>query len=142
MHVERTFTVSRSVDDVFAFLSDFENTEQWDPGTVETTRTSGDGGIGTTYRNRSRFMGREVELEYETIGFDPPTFFACRGRNASATATDTMTFTRDGERTQIHYRADFAFRGLVRLVAPLVVPRKLDALADETVEQIRRTLES
>ncbi|MCW2830509.1 MAG: polyketide cyclase [Aeromicrobium sp.] len=142
MHVERTFTVSRSIEDVFDYLSDFENTNEWDPGTLETTRTGGDGGLGTTYANRSEFMGRTTELTYETIGFDRPTFFSARGTNKTASAMDSMTFTRDGDRTQIHYRADFAFRGVVRLVAPIVVKPKLDDLADETVEQIRRVLES
>jgi carbon monoxide dehydrogenase subunit G len=142
MHVERTFTVSRSIEDVFDYLSDFENTGEWDPGTVETRRTSGDGGIGTTYDNRSTFAGREVELTYETIGFDRPTFFSARGRNKSSTATDSLTFTRDGDRTQIHYRADFQFHGVVRYVAPLVVKPKLDALADETVQRLRDVLES
>ena len=86
-------------------------------------------------------MGREVELAYETIGHDHPTFFACRGKNRTATATDSMTFTPDGDRTQIHYRADFEFHGIIKFVAPLVVKGKLDNLADETVDQIRAALE-
>jgi carbon monoxide dehydrogenase subunit G len=142
MHVERTFTVSRPIEDVFDYLSDFENTNEWDPGTTSTRRTAGDGGLGTTYDNRSTFAGREVELSYETIGFDRPTFFSARGRNKSSTATDSLTFTRDGDRTQIHYRADFQFHGVVRYVAPLVVKPKLDALADETVQRLRDVLES
>lgn len=141
MHVERTFTVDRPIDEVFDYLSDFENTTEWDPGTLDTRRVSGDGGLGTTYTNRSQFMGREVELDYTTIGFDRPTFFSCQGTNATATATDTMTFTRDGERTQIHYRADFSFRGVVKLIAPLVVKPRLSALADETVEDIAKALQ-
>ena len=142
MHVERTFTVSRSTEDVFDYLSDFENTNEWDPGTIETRRTSGDGGLGTIYANTSTFAGRRTELTYETVGFDRPTFFSARGTNKTATATDSLTFTRDGERTQIHYRADFQFHGLVKLVAPLVVKPRLTSLADETVEQLRRALES
>jgi carbon monoxide dehydrogenase subunit G len=127
---------------VFAFLSDFENTEQWDPGTIETRRLSGDGGLGTTYRNRSSFMKREVELEYETIGYDPPTAFVCRGRNGRTTATDHLTFTRDGERTQVHYRAVFDFPFPVNLLAPVLARKPLETLADETVEQITKTLSS
>ena len=142
MHVERTFTVSRSTEDVFDYLSDFENTNEWDPGTIDTRRTGGDGGLGTTYANTSRFAGREVELTYETIGHDRPTFFSARGTNKTATATDSLTFTRDGERTLIHYRADFQFHGVVKLAAPLVVRPRLKSLADETVEQLRRSLES
>lgn len=141
MHVERTFRVSRSVEDVFDYVSDFENTQEWDPGTIRTRRTAGDGGLGTTYANRSRFMGRETELTYETIGYDRPTFFAARGRNKTATATDTLTFTRDGDRTEVHYRADFQFHGLVKYVAPVIVRGKLDSLADRTVEQLRTALE-
>ena len=142
MHVERTFTVSRSIEDVFDYLSNFENTNEWDPGTISTVRTEGDGGLGTIYANRSEFAGRTVDLTYETIGFDRPTFFSARGTNKQSTATDSMTFTRDGDRTQIHYRADFQFHGIVKLFAPFVVKRKLDPLADETVEDIRKVLES
>lgn len=141
MHVERTFTVSRSIEDVFDYLSDFANTNEWDPGTIETTRVTGDGGLGTTYANRSEFMGRQTDLTYETITYDRPTKFSCRGTNKTATATDTMTFTRDGDRTQIHYRADFEFKGVVKLVAPIIVKPKLSSLADETVEQIKAALE-
>lgn len=142
MHVERTFIVNRPIDEVFDYLSDFENTERWDPGTLETKRTGGDGGLGTTYWNRSEFAGRVVELDYETIGFERPTFFSCQGKNKSSTATDSMTFTREGDRTQIHYRADFTFHGVIKLIAPLVVKPKLPALADETIADIRQALEA
>ena len=141
MHVARTFTVSRPITEVFDYLSDFETTNEWDPGTVETRRTSGDGGLGTIYSNRSRFMGREVELTYETIRFQRPESFSARGKNKTATATDSMRFSEVAEGTQIDYRADFEFTGIVRFIAPLVVGPRLEALADETVAQITATLE-
>lgn len=143
MHVERTFTVPRPVDEVFAYLGDFTHTEAWDPGTVSTTRTSGDGGLGTTYANTSQFMGRTVDLTYETITFQAPTRVQFRGRNKQSTATDSMAFTPtpDGG-TSIHYRADFTFHGLLKHVAPIIVKRKIDDLADETVDRIVRTLTS
>lgn len=144
MHVERTFTVDRPVDQVFAYLGDFTHTEAWDPGTVSTTRTSGDGGLGTTYANTSQFMGRTVDLVYETITYQPtgsPARVQFRGRNKLSTATDSMSFTPtpDGA-TSIHYRADFTFHGWMKHVAPIIVKRRIDALADETVEQITRTI--
>ena len=143
MHVERTFTVSTPIETVFDYLADFSHTEEWDPGTVTTTRTSGDGGVGTTYANTSEFMGRKTDLTYETLEHERPTRLRFRGKNKSATATDTLTFAPagDGASTEIHYRADFEFGFLISLVAPLVVKPKLDKLADETVEQLSRTLE-
>jgi carbon monoxide dehydrogenase subunit G len=140
MHVERTLTVPRPVEAVFDYLTDFTHTNAWDPGTVETTRTSGDGGVGTTYANTSEFMGRRTSLVYEAITVERPTKLRFRGHNQAATATDTMTFTPDGTGTRIHYRADFDFGTLVNLVAPLVLRRKLERVADETMEQLEKTL--
>ena len=141
MHVERTFSVPRPITEVFAFFSDFTTTNEWDPGTRSTVRVSGDGGLGTTYTNVSEFMGRTVELTYETVTYVEPTRVQFRGRNGGTTATDSMTLTAlpDGG-TSVHYRADFEFPFLIRLVAPFVVGRRLPALADETIEQIKRSL--
>jgi len=141
MHVERTFTVPQSPEVVFDYLSDFSHTEQWDPGTVETHRTAGDGGVGTTYANTSEFMGRKVELTYTTTEHERPRRVQFRGENKSATTKDTMTFApAAGGGTEIHYRADFDFGAIINVVAPLVVGPKLKKLADETVEQIKRSL--
>lgn len=87
-------------------------------------------------------MKREVELEYETIGHTRPTSFVCRGRNGRTTTTDHLTFARENDRTQIHYKAVFSFPFPVNLVAPILVRKPLEKLADETIAQIRRTLES
>lgn len=142
MHVERTFTVTRPIEEVFAFLADFTSTEEWDPGTVTTTRTGGDGGLGTTYANTSRFMGRRVTLTYETITYDRPTRVEFRGVNKSATAIDSFAFSSlsTGAGTSIDYRADFDFGFLGNLVVPLFIRRRLDAVAEETIEQMKRAL--
>ncbi len=43
MRVERVVTTDKPLDLVYAYLSDFTNTTEWDPGTVSTERISGDG---------------------------------------------------------------------------------------------------
>lgn len=144
MHVERTFTVATPAETVYDYLSDFTTTNEWDPGTIVTRRLSGDGGVGTTYHNTSEFAGRRTELTYEAVVQERPTRLQFRGTNKTATATDTLTFTpsRDGTSTEVHYRADFEFTFPVSLVAPLVVKPKLGRIADDTVAQMRRTLEN
>ena len=87
-------------------------------------------------------MKREVDLEYETIEHTRPTSFVCRGRNGRTTATDHLTFTRDGDRTRIHYQAVFEFPFPVNLIAPVMVRKPLEKLADETVAKMKDTLES
>jgi carbon monoxide dehydrogenase subunit G len=140
MHVERTFTVPAPPDVVFDYLGDFTRTNEWDPGTVETTRTSGDGGLGTTYANTSEFLGRRVELTYETTAYERPLRLQFRGTNKRATTLDTMTLTAAGAGTEIHYRADFDLGTVLNVVAPVLVRPKLESLADDTVAQIQRSL--
>ena len=46
---QNTVTIRRAIDDVFAFLADFENVPAWNYAIVETKKTSpGPVGVGTT----------------------------------------------------------------------------------------------
>ena len=130
MYVERTLTVPRPIETVFAYLGDFTHTNEWDPGTVETTLVSGDGDVGTTYRNVSRFLGRESTLAYTVLEHEAPHRVALQGVNATVEALDTMEIRADGAGTRVTYTADFTFKGVARLVAPLLRPA-LTRLGDE-----------
>ena len=93
------------------------------PGTVTTTHLEGDGGVGTRYRNVSRFLGRTTELEYVVEEFQSPHLLQLRGENKTVVSVDTMTLTPTTTGgTTVHYRAEFTFKGAARLVAPLLAP--------------------
>ena len=64
MELVRIVTVAKPLDTVFAYLADFTTTTEWDPGTVKTIRTAGDGTVGTEYLNTSTFAGRATQLTY------------------------------------------------------------------------------
>jgi Polyketide cyclase / dehydrase and lipid transport len=64
---ENTVTIRRPVEDVFAFLADFENVPAWNPAIVETRKVSpGPVGVGTTYRQTSR-VKRAVAANLDTL---------------------------------------------------------------------------
>ena len=147
MEIERTVTVDQPVERVWAYLSDFTSTTDWDPGTVRTERVSGEGGVGTRYHNVSKFLGRETELDYLVVEHEPDRRLALRGENATVVAHDTMTFvpaaarsgTTAGEGTTVTYRAEFEFKGLARYVAPLLSPA-LRKLGDDAERGLREAL--
>lgn len=139
MKLQRSVVTPASPAAVFAYLSDFTNTEEWDPGTVTTTRVSGDGGVGTTYANTSKFMGRETELTYEVVTHEPDRLVALRGENKSVIALDTMEIVPEGSGSRVTYTADFQFKGLGKLVAPLLAPA-LKKLGDEAEQGLREHL--
>jgi len=137
--IERTVTVDRPLSAVFAYLSDFTNTNEWDPGTVKTVRTEGDGGVGTTYHNTSKFAGRETELTYEVEKLVPNAVYALRGENKTVVAHDTMTFRETPAGTAVTYVAEFEFKGLVKYAAPLLAPA-FKKLGDEAEQGMREAL--
>ncbi|MEO6144514.1 MAG: SRPBCC family protein [Dermatophilaceae bacterium] len=122
MRVRRIVTVDKPMDRVFAYLSDFTTTTEWDPGTVSTVRISGDGGFGTEYLNTSTFAGRQTQLTYVVEDLVQNLHIALRGENKTLIAHDTMTFRAAGSGTEVTYTADFTFKGMTRFLAPLLRP--------------------
>ncbi len=138
--VSRTFTTTASPEVAFAYLADFTNAEEWDPGTWSCERISGDGGVGTTYRNISSFLGREVELTYTTAELAPPTRVHLRGTNEQFEGHDLFEIRASGKGSEVTYRADMSFSGITRLATP-VVAAYLPLLASKTVDQLRDRLD-
>lgn len=60
--------IERSPDDVFAFISDFENNLTWQAGMVAARFTS-DGPLraGSTYEQVASFLGRRVESTFTSM---------------------------------------------------------------------------
>ncbi len=138
--VSRSFTTTATPDAAYAYLSDFTNAEEWDPGTQSCERTAGDGGVGTTYRNVSKFLGREVEVTYTTAELAPPTRVHLRGTNEQFEGHDIFEITASGRGSRVGYTAEMSFSGLSRLAAPAVAAY-LPFLAKKTVARLRASLD-
>ena len=120
--IRRTVHTSAAPATVFDYLADFTTTTEWDPGTIETTRISGDGGPGTQYANASRFLGRRTELTYVVVDLRPHEKVALRGHNTTVTAHDSMDIRPIESGSEVTYLATFEFNGLARLLEPILRP--------------------
>ena len=138
--ITRTFTTSAPPEAAHAYLAEFRNAEAWDPGTKTCERTGGDGGVGTTYRNVSSFLGREVEITYTTVELAPPARVHLRGTNEQFEGHDIFEIRASGRGSEVTYRADMAFSGLAKIVSP-VVAAYLPVLAKKTVDELRTCLD-
>jgi uncharacterized protein YndB with AHSA1/START domain len=139
MRLERTVHTDKPVDVVFAYFADFTHTTEWDPGTVRTTRKSGDGGVGTVYENVSKFAGRETELTYTVVDLEPGQRIALEGKNKTVTAHDLMTFREKAGGTEVRYTVDFDF-GLLTPVIGLVMKPFFNKLGNEAEQGMTEAL--
>lgn len=116
-----TIEVDKPIDRVFAYLADFTTTTEWDPGTVTTTRRSGDGGVGTEYANTSAFLGRQTHLTYRVVDLVPNEMIRLTADdNKSVKPVDTIEFSGDEQHTTVVYTAQFEFKGPAKLAEPLM----------------------
>jgi len=139
MRLQRTVVVDKPLNEVFAYLSDFTTTTEWDPGTVTTVLDRGDGGIGTTYLNTSAFLGRKTQLTYVVRELVPGERIRLQGENQTVIATDTMSFREVKTGTEVTYAAEFTFKGPARFVAPLLRPA-LERLGNQAEAGLREAL--
>lgn len=137
--VERTITVSTPLDKVWNYLSDFSTSAEWDPPSVSTMRTSGDGGVGTTYRNVSEFLGMKTEVDYVVTESIERERFQLKGDAGSIQLLDTMHFATHGEGTTVTYHAQFDASGAAKLAEPLM-PAALALLANKVAKSLEEHL--
>ncbi|OBI05303.1 polyketide cyclase [Mycolicibacter heraklionensis] len=137
--MQREVSSDVAPDVAFAYLADFTTTELWDPGTITTVRVWGDGGVGTRYRNTSRFAGRVSTVDYVVTARRPGRSIDLRGENASVILRDTITVAARQTGCVITYRVTFAFQGWLRWIEPLLRPA-VTRLVDDGVRGLRGEL--
>ena len=130
---------TKSSEDLFRYFADFTTTNEWDPNTVKTTLLTGEGGIGSTYSNTSKFNGKESSLVYEVIEYKPNTLIRLRGENKNITAVDTMSIKDNGNTRTFTYEAKFRLKGLGNLVAPFLA-KAFKKLAHDAEEGLRKVI--
>ena len=130
---------TKSSEDLFQYFADFTTTNEWDPNTVKTTLLTGEGGIGSTYSNTSKFNGKESSLVYEVIEYKPNTLIRLRGENKNITAVDTMSIKDNGNTRTFTYEARFRLKGLGNLVAPFLA-KAFKKLAHDAEEGLRKVI--
>lgn len=113
--------VTRPLDEAFGYVADFTTAAEWDPGILSSRRTSGDGGVGTTYAVEAEFRGRTLPFAYTVTALEPGRRIVLRGEGDKATSDDDIAFeaTADGG-TRITYDADLRMKGVLRAVEPFL----------------------
>jgi carbon monoxide dehydrogenase subunit G len=139
-HYRASIDVLQPREDVFAYLSDFSTTREWDPGVVEAERLNGQAvGEGTEFRLVAEFLGRKNELTYRIVEYDPPHAVTFLGENATVVSRDRITFEANGETTRVTYDADLALRGPLRIADPILA-LAFNRVGDRALASLRRTL--
>lgn len=143
MELTATRRIHRPAEEVFTFFSDASNNPKWQDGMVSCEWTSGPPiGVGSTYRQKARFMGRDVISSFVVTDFDP-------GRRIVIETTESTFPIRvertveplDGSSCQVSALITGGpDRGLLKLLTPLMKGRaqkSVDADYDRLVQLLQ-----
>src|SRR5436305_5960138 len=139
-HYRASIDIQQSRGEVFAYLSDFSTTREWDPSVVEAKRLNGQAvGEGAEFRLVAEFLGRKNELTYRIVEYDPPHAVTFLGKNATVVSRDRITFDSTAAGTRVTYDADLVLNGLLRIADP-VLGLAFSRVGDRALAGLRRTL--
>ena len=126
---ENTVMIRRPIEDVFGFLSDFENVPKWNYAIVETRKVSeGAVGVGTIY-HQVRSVPNRSEERFEVTAYNPPRHLEIRGQLGPFPARLSYALDVLPEGTRVTNSVELELRGLGRLLGRVAVPRVRDAVA-------------
>ncbi|WP_435154846.1 SRPBCC family protein [Haladaptatus sp. DFWS20] len=76
MKASATVEVFRPIDEVFEYIANVENMNQWVVSVGETKRVSGDGtGVGDRYESSYTYGGKTHDMNFEVTEYESPTRF-------------------------------------------------------------------
>jgi carbon monoxide dehydrogenase subunit G len=120
--IEETVSTSKTRPEVFAYVADFTNAAEWDPGVRSSRLVSGDGGVGSRYLVEATFGKRVVAMTYQVVEYEPSVHIVLHGTAPTVDAIDDIRLEDVGGRTRVVYRARFSLKGMMRVAGPLLRP--------------------
>lgn len=139
----REIEVETPAEPTFAYLSDFSNTAEWDPGIAEARRlTPAPTVVGSRFEVVALFRGRRQRFEYVVTELVEGTRVALRGEGEKALSDDAISVTPQDGGARVIYEADLRLKGVYRIAEPFLrstVERMGDAALDRLAARLART---
>jgi uncharacterized protein YndB with AHSA1/START domain len=97
LKVERDITIARQVEEVFAFVADFDHFALWSTDVVKAELLNGRRvGVGTRARITRRALGQNFDMLFEMVHFDPPWHIGFEGEMLGVPFRSALRFQPAG----------------------------------------------
>ena len=124
---DRTVTINRPVEEVFAFVADGRNAKLWRSGVLDVDLVSGDG-AGARYSQGVRGPGgRRIPADYEITDFEPNSRIGFRATAGPVRPDGSFTFEGMGTGTILTFALNAELSGWKRLVMGGAVQATMNA---------------
>lgn len=139
--VQASSVIHRPIEDVFAFISNMENSPLY--GRTETTTKLTDGpiSVGTKYQEEGKVMGRKTNGRLEITKYEPTSKFSYTNKFGNIREQANFTFEAVGESTRTSFDGEADMGRIGDLLAPLF-SRMINRQMQSLFESIKVVLET
>ena len=119
--VEESIVISRTAEDVFAYVTDFRHSPEWQATALEIRKvTDGPVRVGTRFEGIRKVMGRKMEVAVEFVAYEPSSHasWTITGGPMSGEASYRLESSPEG--TKVTNRIELRPSGFSRLAGPLI----------------------
>ena len=125
LQVKHSVVIDKPVEQVWNFVTDFQNTPKWDIGVLETRQTSeGPAGLGTTFQNSGPFLGQNAVREYRVTEYEhnkKVTVKLITPARFIQQAEVSYTFAPAKNGTELTFMGGIEFSGFFKLIQPILL---------------------
>ena len=142
--IKESIEISRSPEDVFAYLDDPSRHGEWRSQIVKAeVQTDGPTRVGTKVKQTMRMGRREQDMSYEITEHDPPRSFAFRGLDGPVRPIGhgKVEPVGDGASSRVTIELEFEGHGFGKLLLPIVVSQARKQVPKDQ-QQLKERLES
>jgi uncharacterized protein YndB with AHSA1/START domain len=141
-HAQRSVTIARPIEAVFAYLADGEKCPEWRSGVLDIKRVSGDGGVGTRYAQGVKGpMGRRITADYEITAYDPNRAIEFQTTAGPARPHGRYELAVENEGTNLTFSLDAELGGIRKLLMGSAVQRTME-LEVRALDRLKAVLEA
>jgi uncharacterized membrane protein len=117
-----TVDIDRPAEDIFAFVSNFENNPRWQQGMRSCTWTSPPPhGEGSTYDQTAHFLGKDVVSKFRVVEYEPDRRVKITSTAGPFPITETRVVApRDADRATVTAIVEGDASGFFRVAAPIL----------------------
>lgn len=121
MQVEVRIEINRKLEDIFAYITDFEKNPKWQKGMVSCTfSTEPPLRVGSQYQQIATFLGQDILSKFEVTAYIPNKRIEFETIESTFPIQIMREVTAKENSTEVHAIIRGQPNGLMRLFTPLV----------------------
>lgn len=135
--------ISRSPDDVFAYVTDPTRLPEWQESVVKAESSQTPARVGTRARVTRRVGRRELTQSAELADLTPPTRWVVHGLDGPVRGNviGRIEPLDDGTRSRVTIELELEGHGIGKLLLPLFVQRKAQQEMPRNMQRLKEQLE-